>query len=72
VRPGGAKPPISVLTLKHAKAAEILKVLGGLFPTVEMIDDPRTNSLVVRADEKTLAELKELLSKLDVEVGRPK
>jgi len=37
-----------------------------------MTGDPRTNTIIVRADEKTLDELKSILTRLDVEVSKPK
>jgi type II secretory pathway component GspD/PulD (secretin) len=63
---------ITFLNLKHANAEVMAAVLKKLFPNVDMTADPRTNTLIVRADDKTLEELKGVLSKLDVQVGRPK
>ena len=63
---------LTVLTLKHAAAAETAQLLKRVFPTAEVTADDRTNQLVVRADAKTLEELQALLAKLDVQVPRSK
>lgn len=68
----GPGPTINVYNLKHATAKEMVTVLQKLFPNVEMTADPRTNAVIVRADETTHNELKALLSRLDVDVGDPK
>jgi type II secretory pathway component GspD/PulD (secretin) len=60
------------LTLKHAKAEELVAVLQKVFPNVDIAADSRTNALVVRADEKLLDDVRTLLTRLDQEVAKPK
>jgi type II secretory pathway component GspD/PulD (secretin) len=59
--------------LRNAEAAEIARVLKQVFNQsgVEITPDPRTNQLIVRADNKTLAELAALLEKLDIPLPPP-
>jgi hypothetical protein len=66
---GGAKSTahLNVFSLKNAKAEEMVAVLSKLFPSAEMVADPRTNTVVARADEKTLEELKMLITRLDAQ-----
>jgi type II secretory pathway component GspD/PulD (secretin) len=73
--PGAAGPAaagLTVLTLKHAQADEMGKLLRQVVVHADITADARTNQLIVRADAKTLDELKELLIKLDVPVPQPK
>lgn len=72
--PGGAKPTttLTVFTLKHANAADIVAVLKQLFPNADMTADMRTNAVIFRADAATLDDLRALLAKLDTEVSKPK
>jgi RNA polymerase sigma factor (sigma-70 family) len=70
--PEGVKPNgIAVITLKYARADAMLTVLREVFPGWDMSIDSRTNSLIIRASEKSLEEVKALIAKLDVEV-KPK
>ena len=72
-RPEARKPAAyNVFSLKNANAPDMLAVLKQLFPNADMTADPRTNALVVRADEKTLEDLRALVAKLDVEVVKSK
>jgi type II secretory pathway component GspD/PulD (secretin) len=41
--------------------------LTKLFPNAEMVADPRTNTVIARADEKTLDELKMLITRLEAQ-----
>jgi type II secretory pathway component GspD/PulD (secretin) len=70
--PGGPPrkaPGLTVLTLRHATAAEIATVLDRVYvKKADIVVDGRTNQLIVRADDDTLKELEALLEKLDVQV----
>src|SRR5579883_178197 len=66
----GSGTAINIYNLKYAKADELVAVVQKLFPGAEMTAEPRTNAIIVRADEKTLDELKSLLTRLDVDVGK--
>ncbi len=69
--PTGGEALLSVIPLKYAQALElepILKKATGATITAE----PRTNQLIVRADEQTMKELQELVRTLDVQVAKPK
>jgi hypothetical protein len=72
--PPGAKAgaPLHVYTLKHATAAELADVLKKLFANADITSDPRTNSLIVRADQNTHETIEALVARLDVEVPRKK
>ncbi len=72
--PGGPKPEavFNVFVLKQAKSEEMVTVLQKLFPNGTLTADPRTNSIILRGDGKTLEELKALLDKLDVPVPKAK
>ncbi len=81
VRPGapaGTTPApkpatgLTVIPLKHAVAEDLEEGLKHFFPTAEIVVEPRTNQLIVRADAKTLEELQALIGKLDVPVSKPK
>ncbi|WP_171470478.1 secretin N-terminal domain-containing protein [Frigoriglobus tundricola] len=68
--PGSGAPSapgmfLNVFHMKNAKAEEMLVVLQKLYPNTEVAADPRTNTVVARADEKTLSEMRVLISKLD-------
>jgi RNA polymerase sigma factor (sigma-70 family) len=71
---GGAPQPLplTIFQLKNAKAEEVALVLKKLFRTADIEGYPVGNSIIVRADEKTLDELRALLTKLDVEVPKPR
>jgi RNA polymerase sigma factor (sigma-70 family) len=65
--PGGVREPeLTVLTLKNAEAQGMEQVLKKVFPTVQIVAEMRSNTLIIRADAKTLEELKALIAKLDV------
>ena len=67
---------LEVITLLHASAADMAQMLGRLYPTaldpaalgsgVLVMEDPRTNSLVIKADIGTRTEIRELLTSLDM------
>src|SRR5262245_57745949 len=66
----GAKMTFNVLTLKHADATAMVKILNDLFRTQErtqmrIVADPRTNSVIVLATAETLEAIKELLQVLE-------
>ncbi|HEY3788926.1 MAG TPA: sigma-70 family RNA polymerase sigma factor [Urbifossiella sp.] len=74
-RPSGNVPSansaLTVMILKNAKASELATVLEKVFPgDVSASAEPRTNSLIIRANEKTLHEVKSLIDQLDVP-GKP-
>lgn len=58
---------LTVFSLKNARALELTPVLNRVFPTAEVTAEERTNQLIVRADEKTTAELEALIKRLDVD-----
>lgn len=67
------KQSIHVITLKYAKASEMLTVVRELFPYGwDMTVDSRTNSLILRVTDETFEKVKALMTKLDVEVSKPK
>ncbi len=49
-----------------------IAMLKKLFPAGEFVPDARTNSIVVRADEKTLEEVRALVARLDSIESPPK
>ncbi len=67
---------LEVITLVHASAAQMAELLGQLYPPVAdpallgsgvmVMEDPRTNSLVIKADVSTRTEIRELLAHLDI------
>ncbi len=81
---GGGMPPgmgpaakpeavFNVFVLKQANADEMVKVLQKLFPNGTMTADPRTNSIILRGDEKTLDDVRMLITRLDsLEPAKPK
>jgi len=69
--PMGGEPRLTVVTLKHAMALEMEPILKKVFGAT-VTADPRTNSLIVRADAQTLKEIEELVRALDVMVGKSK
>jgi hypothetical protein len=66
-QPDTAKPGmfLNVFKLQNAKAEEMVVVLQKLFPNAEMVADPRTNTVIARADEKGLEEMKMLIARLE-------
>jgi hypothetical protein len=70
--PPAAKPPLTVIKIRNAAAADLVVVVNNLFPSVDLTAEPRTNQLIFRADPQTLREIEELLLQLDVEdAARP-
>jgi RNA polymerase sigma factor (sigma-70 family) len=67
--PGGAgatgPTSLNVMTLKHGIAADTATLLQRLFPGGEFVADLRTNSVIIRGDEKTLEEVRLLVTKLE-------
>ena len=72
--PGGPMRggPLTVITLKHAHAEEMVAVLRQVFAAqgLEATADERTNQLILRADVKMAAEVEALIEKLDVQVPK--
>jgi hypothetical protein len=66
----GTGKELQVVVLKHAAADEMVPLLKKVFATAEITADTRTNQLIIRADAKSLEELKALLAQLDVEVPK--
>jgi len=67
---------LEVITLTNASAAEMAVMIGRLYPPpsieqaalsagVMVIEEPRTNSLVIKADVSTRTEIRKLLADLD-------
>jgi hypothetical protein len=67
---------VNVITLKNAAALDMAELLKRVFADegLEATPDARTNSLVIRADETTLAAAQALIVRLDdLDAGtRPK
>ena len=66
--------PVEIVVLEHLEAAEAAEVLqdlveaasaGGQAPALEILPDVDTNSLLIRAEDETLAQLKDLIAALD-------
>ncbi|MDY3552502.1 sigma-70 family RNA polymerase sigma factor [Gemmata sp. JC717] len=73
--PAGTPPSkhINVFSLKVSKADEMILTLKPLFPNTDLSADPRTNTILVRGDEKTLDELRTLIARLEgIESAKPK
>jgi RNA polymerase sigma factor (sigma-70 family) len=70
--PKPAESAINIFNLKFAKAEEMVTVMKKLYPNADMTADPRTNTVIVRADVDTLGELRALMARLDVEVPKSK
>ncbi|MBA4062905.1 MAG: hypothetical protein C0501_04200 [Isosphaera sp.] len=66
-RPAGQ---LNVIELKNAAAGETAELLKKLFPGSEFAADARTNSVVVRGDERTLEEVRALVTRLDAAGAR--
>lgn len=51
----------------------MILTLKPLFPNTDLAADPRTNTILVRGDEKTLDELRTLITRLEgIESAKPK
>jgi len=58
--------PIHLLPLKKANAVDTAEVLQKVFgPTLSVTPETRTNSLIIRCDVATLAEVKKLLDSIE-------
>ena len=61
---------VEVIPLIHASAEEMSELLGRLYPTeaggLTVMDDARTNSLIIKADVATREEIKTLARDLDM------
>jgi len=66
---GGSKRAggLTVYPLKFATAKQMVEVLEKVFPGAEITADPRTNQVIIRADEKTVVEIEAIIQRLDVE-----
>ena len=81
----GQLESFDVIRLQHARAEEIAPTLSGFFQTrlpgsaaaalpagtVRIDADPRSNSLIVRAPQSYLAELRSVVEAIDVDVTEP-
>jgi RNA polymerase sigma factor (sigma-70 family) len=71
----GAPPAgqnLTVFNLKNAKAEDMAVVLKKLFRNADIESYSGGNAVIVRADDKTLDEIKALLSRLDTETPKPR
>jgi type II secretory pathway component GspD/PulD (secretin) len=61
------EPSLTTIRLKNAEAEETAGILEKVFSrdAPEVTPFPRTNSIIIRADDKTLKEIKALLMELD-------
>ena len=59
--------PLTVIALKHASAPDLGVVLEKVFSraALAITADSRTNSLIIRADDATMKDVKALIEKLD-------
>lgn len=64
--------PLTVIPLKNADAQELEPVLKRVFAGAQIVAEARSNTLIVRADEKTVRELTEVIQVLDVKKGPAK
>jgi hypothetical protein len=76
--PPAERPPneVFVVPLRYAAAAEVSQALGGVFADggrggVNVSVDQRTNAIIIVAPAGRIAEIKDLISKLDVQVAEP-
>ena len=60
--------PVGLIPLKHASAQELATVVNRVFPTADVTAEPRSNQLIIRADDKTVEEIKKLITQLDIDV----
>ena len=68
---GNAEHPLTILKLKDASASELAILIERLFPSLTVAVDPRSNVLILRADEATLKAVKVLIEQLDVPSKKP-
>ena len=84
----GIGEEISVIALEHATAAEMNKTLTAIFqtgrrpaarkgapaaaPSIRIVSDERTNSLIISASEHDTARIRQLIAILDQEIPRGK
>jgi beta-lactamase regulating signal transducer with metallopeptidase domain len=61
----------TVIRLKHRSVDDVLPVLQELDVGVRIVNEPRTNTLLVNGSEEAVKEVKELVNALDVAVSRP-
>jgi hypothetical protein len=78
-KPGRPSKPLhaEVIALKHAVAHEMATVLsaslhGSVLARVRLVPDPRTNAILVSAEEGDLDHIRRLVGALDVEPRREK
>ena len=67
MNPFGADAPIHVVKLRHAAAQDLAAVINRVFPTANITAEPRSNQLIIRADDKTNKEIEALIVQLDVD-----
>lgn len=74
VEPTPANPAarrLTVVPLKNAEAAAAAELLEKVFKGAATVTpDPRTNALIIRADEEALTEVKALIERLDAPAGK--
>ena len=68
---GNAEHPLTILKLKDASASELAILIERLFPSLTIAVDPRSNVIILRADEVTLKAVKMLIEQLDVPSKKP-
>ncbi len=59
-----------VIALKYASAQDMTNKLEAVYPDgrSQFVADERSNSLIIVADARTMAEIQKLVARLDVEV----
>ena len=62
--------PREVIALKHASAQDMTSKLEAVYSDkrAQFVADERSNSVIVIADARTLAEIQKLVANLDIEV----
>jgi len=66
--PGG---PVHVVKLRNAAAPDLATVISRVFPNASITAEPRSNQLIIRADDKTKEEIEKLIGRLDVDGPAP-
>jgi Bacterial type II/III secretion system short domain len=71
-RDDGLPMVVEIFPLRYAQVGELIEMLAGMVPDVRIAADTRTNSLVAQGPEKSMAEIRSVLERLDVAVSTPR
>jgi type II secretory pathway component GspD/PulD (secretin) len=69
--PYGTGVPVHVVKLRNAAAQDLATVISRVFPSASITAEPRSNQLIIRADDKTNEEIEKLIGRLDVDGPAP-